>query len=164
MAIVSFADLYAGKMVAALDRQHPRDFFDVRLLLDEEGIDNDLRRAFLVYLISHDRPMAEVLTVRRKDIAREFERGFAGMTREPVTLDALLAAREALVDTIVGGMPDEHRRFLLAFERGEPDWSMLDLEAAADLPAVRWRQQNLDTLKPAQRAALVRQLEDVLGR
>lgn len=27
MQVVSFPDLYAGKIVAALDRQHPRDFF-----------------------------------------------------------------------------------------------------------------------------------------
>jgi len=35
---LSLADLYAGKLCAALDRQHPRDLFDVRLLLDNEGI------------------------------------------------------------------------------------------------------------------------------
>ena len=28
--VVSFADLYAGKIVAALDLQHPRDLFDVQ--------------------------------------------------------------------------------------------------------------------------------------
>ena len=33
MRIVSFPDLYAGKIVATLDRQHPRDLFDVRDLL-----------------------------------------------------------------------------------------------------------------------------------
>jgi predicted nucleotidyltransferase component of viral defense system len=59
--VVSFADLYAGKIVAALDRQHPRDLFDVRDLLVTEGISDELRRAFLVYMISHDRPMSEVL-------------------------------------------------------------------------------------------------------
>jgi len=89
--IVSFADLYAGKIMAALDRQHPRDLFDVRDLLAKEGIDDDLRRAFIVYLISHDRPIAEVLVPRRKDIAQEFVQGFEGMTAEPVTLDDLLA-------------------------------------------------------------------------
>jgi predicted nucleotidyltransferase component of viral defense system len=55
--VVSFADLYGGKIVAALDRQHPRDLFDVRELLANEGIDETLRRAFLVYLLSHNRPM-----------------------------------------------------------------------------------------------------------
>jgi predicted nucleotidyltransferase component of viral defense system len=53
MQIVSFADLYAGKIVAAVDRQHPRDLFDVRDLLANKGITDDLRRAFIVYLISH---------------------------------------------------------------------------------------------------------------
>jgi predicted nucleotidyltransferase component of viral defense system len=162
MRIVSFPDLYAGKIVAALDRQHPRDLFDVRDLLANEGIDESLRRAFLIYLISHDRPMAEVLAVRRKDIAGEFARGFVGMTRQPVELETLLAAREALIAGIVGAMPDAHRQFLLAFERGEPDWAIPDLESAADLPAVRWRQQNLDSLKVEKRQALVRQLEEVL--
>jgi predicted nucleotidyltransferase component of viral defense system len=46
--VVSFADLYAGKIVAALDRQHPRDLFDVRDLLANEGINHDLRCAFVV--------------------------------------------------------------------------------------------------------------------
>ena len=67
--VVSFADLYAGKIVAALDRQHPRDLFDVRDLLAHEGISDELRQAFIVYLISHDRPIAEVIVPRRKDIA-----------------------------------------------------------------------------------------------
>ncbi len=44
--VLSFPDLYAGKIVAALDRQHPRDLFDVRDLLAKEGIDDKLRLAF----------------------------------------------------------------------------------------------------------------------
>lgn len=161
--IVSFADLYGGKMVAALDRQHPRDLFDVRALLANEGIDDALRRAFIAYLLSHGRPMSEVLAPTRKDISGEFERGFQGMTDEPVTLEELTAAREALIDAAAGGMPDEHRRFLVSFERGEPDWPLLGLNGIAELPAVRWRQQNLDTLTPQARAALVARLEQVLA-
>lgn len=164
MKVVSFADLYAGKIVAALDRQHPRDLFDVRDLLANEGIDDALRRAFIVYLLSHDRPMSEVLAPRRKDINGEFARGFAGMTEQPVPLDALLEAREALIADIVGKMPAEHRRFLIGFERGTPDWSLLGLAGAADLPAVRWRQRNLDMLSSAARAKLVTRLEDVIGQ
>jgi len=163
MQVVSFADLYGGKIVAALDRQHPRDLFDMRDLLANEGIDDRLRRAFIVYLLSHDRPMHEVIAVRRKDISREYERGFAGMTREPVALEELLAAREATIETAIGNMPDEHRRFLVSFERGEPDWQLLGLENAATLPAVRWRQQNLDTLSDRARANLVEKLKRSLG-
>lgn len=161
--VVSFADLYAGKIVAALDRQHPRDLFDVRDLLAREGIDDDLRRAFLVYLISHDRPMHEVLAARRKDIADLFARTFQGMTEEAVELAELLEAREALIKAIVGDMPEGHRRFLVSFERGEPDWTLLGIDHVPTLPAVLWRQRNLDSLSVPARAELVARLERALG-
>lgn len=160
--VASFADLYAGKIVAALDRQHPRDLFDVRDLLANEGIDDALRRAFLVYLISHNRPMSEILAPTLKDIRQEFARGFSGMTEQPVSLDMLLDAREALMAEIIGNMPDAHRRFLLSFERGAPDWAILALDNVPELPAVRWRQQNLDKLEPSTRTALIGQLDQVL--
>lgn len=162
MQVVSFADLYGGKIVAALDRQHPRDLFDMRDLLANEGIDDDLRRAFIVYLLSHDRPMHEVLAARRKDISREYERGFAGMTDRPVALEDLIAAREATVEAVIDKMPDDHRRFLVSFERGEPDWPLLGFEHVADLPAVKWRQRNLDSLDDDKRSRLVDNLSRVL--
>ena len=162
MSVVSFADLYAGKIVAALDRQHPRDLFDVRDLLANEGVSDELRRAFIVYLISHDRPMAEVLAPTRKPLEAEFARGFEGMTRDPVLLEELVAAREALVAAIVGDMPDAHRHFLLGFKRGEPDWTLLGVPAAAELPAVRWKQINLAQLPDARRGDLIAALNTVL--
>ncbi|TWS99840.1 nucleotidyl transferase AbiEii/AbiGii toxin family protein [Reyranella sp. CPCC 100927] len=162
--VVSWGDLYAGKIVAALDRQHPRDLFDVRDLLANEGIDDDLRTAFVVYILSHHRPMSEVLAPVRKAIGDEFMRGFDGMTDEPISLDQLLAAREAIIREMVGKMPDRHRAFLLSFERGVPDWDLLGVTGASDLPAVRWRIQNLDKLTPEKRAALVVDLEKALGR
>lgn len=164
MQIVSFADLFGGKIIATLDRQHPRDLFDVRDLLAKEGIDDALRRAFVVYLLSHNRPMSEVLAPIRKDITGEFARGFQGMTDIPVTLDSLMDAREALIATIIGEMPDEHKRFLISFERGEPEWTLLDIDHAPQLPAVRWRQQNLEKLSQDRRAALIARLEEVLGQ
>jgi predicted nucleotidyltransferase component of viral defense system len=160
--VVSFADLYGGKMVAALDRQHPRDLFDVRDLLANEGMSDSLRRAFIVYLLSHNRPMAEILAPRLKSVSDEFLRGFEGMTAEPVFLEDLIAARETLIRTIVGEMSEPHRRFLISFKRGEPDWSLLDVPGASDLPAVRWRQHNLDMLGKDEREKLAAQLEKVL--
>ena len=136
MRVVSFADLYAGKIVAALDRQHPRDLFDVRDLLANEGINDDIRRAFVVYLLSHNRPMAEILAPARKSIATEFERVFDGMTA--------------------------HWRFLISFERGEPDWALLGVAGERELPAVRWRQRNLDRLATEERTKLASRLEKVL--
>jgi hypothetical protein len=162
--IVSFADLYAGKLVAALDRQHPRDLFDVRDLLANEGIGDDLRRAFLVYLISHDRSMAEVLAARRKPPSKEFVETFEGLTEQPVSVDQLEEAREAMIVELIGKMSAEHRDFLISFKEGKPNWSVLGIPVAKDLPAVRWKQHNLDQLPAAKRAALVKKLRDVLGK
>jgi Nucleotidyl transferase AbiEii toxin, Type IV TA system len=163
MRVVSFADLYAGKIVATLDRQHPRDMFDIRDLLANEGIDQTLRRAFLIYLLSHNRPTFEVLAPKQKSIQTEFRRGFQGMTAEPVTIEELTKARESLIDGVVRNMPEAHQRFLLSFERGTPDWSLLGVPGAADLPAVRWRQENLAKLRSTERVRLVSKLEGVFG-
>jgi predicted nucleotidyltransferase component of viral defense system len=162
MSVVSFPDLYAGKIVAALDRQHPRDLFDVRDLFAKEGIDDKVRKAFIVYLLSHDRPMAEVLAPQRLDISAEYQRGFEGMVDEPVTLDELLKAREDLIAEIVGRMPEQHKRFLISVKRGEPDWALLDLPGAEDLPAVQWKLQNLAKLSDEKRAQLLKGLNAAL--
>lgn len=164
MNVVSFADLYAGKIVAALDRQHPRDLFDVRDLLANEGISDDIRRAFIIYLLSHGRPMSEVLAPTRKPIKEEFLRGFEGMTEKAVALDDLVAVREEIIQIMVGGMPKDHRAFLMSFKRGTPGWPLLGVPEAASLPAVKWRQQNLDKLAKDKREALVKRLAEVLDQ
>ena len=162
--VVSFADLYAGKIMAALDRQHPRDLFDIRDLMVHEGITDDLRCAFIVYLVSHGRPISEVLRSPQKDISAEFAENFNGMTNEPVAIEELLAARKDLISAVVGGMPQAHKEFLLGFKQGKPDWGLLDIPGASDLPAVRWKQANLDKLSAGIRAELTSQLERTLDR
>ena len=161
--VVSFADLYGGKLVAALDRQHPRDLFDVRDLLANEGFTDEVRIAFLIYLASHDRPMAEVIAPPRKDLAEIYERNFAGMTEADVPLAELVETRERLIAELIGNMPEAHRAFLIGFEEGNPDWNLIGVPDASDLPAIRWRQINLDGLKKDRRDLLVKQLRAALG-
>lgn len=96
--VVSFDDLFAGKLVAALDSQHPRDLFGVRDLLANKGVSDTLHLAFLIYVVSHNRPAAALLAPRRRDIRADFENNFAGMTAEPVELDELVTVREEMVD------------------------------------------------------------------
>ncbi|MCK6372287.1 MAG: nucleotidyl transferase AbiEii/AbiGii toxin family protein, partial [Gammaproteobacteria bacterium] len=54
-------ELYAGKLVAALDRQHPRDLFDVWRLYESGGITDGMVECFVIYLAGHNRPTHEVL-------------------------------------------------------------------------------------------------------
>ena len=145
--VVSLEDVYGGKLVAALDRQHPRDLFDVMQLFAHEGITPGIRRAFVVYLASHNRPVHEVLFPSLRDIQHDYAHNFTGMTAEPVPLDALLAARERMVRELQQGLDDNERRFLLSLVAGTPDWTLLGVAHLEHLPGVRWKLQNLAQLK-----------------
>jgi len=161
--VLSFADLYAGKIMAALDRQHPRDLFDIHQLLDKEGITDDLRTALIVYLVSHDHSPHSLLSPVLKDIEKDFEQNFVGMTINGVTLDTLLRARANLIEDVVNNMPIKHKQFLLSFYRREPDWALLEIEGLNNLPAIRWREMNLDKAGQETRDDLIRKLEDVIS-
>lgn len=166
MPVVSLADLYGGKLVAALDRQHPRDLFDVMLLLANEGIDDNLRRAFVVYLASHGRTIAEVLDPVRKSLAEVFEAQFAGMARIPVTVAELDAAREAMIRQISDALTTEEKNFLLSVKLGEPDWDLLPIPHLSELPALQWKLRNIRTLAaadPQRHEKLAARLREVLG-
>ena len=149
--VVSLEDVYGGKPVAAMDRQHPRDLFDVLQLFAHEGkgITDSIRRAFLVYLASHNRPVHEVLFPSLRDIRQEFEHNFTGMTAEPVELDALLAARERMVRELQEGLSADERRFLLSLVAIEPEWLLLGVPHLEQLPGLRWKVQNLERLRKA---------------
>jgi len=140
---LSKPDLYAGKIVAALDRQHPRDLFDCHILLEQDAIDSDLRSAFIVYLISHNHSPHSLLCPDNRDIQQSYERSFSGMTGKETPLETLLATRERLVHSIKNQMPDEHKEFLMSFYRREPNWPLLGLDGVEALPAIRWRERTL---------------------
>lgn len=159
--VVSFPDLFAGKLLAALDRQHPRDLYDVHGLLSNEGIDNDLRAAVVVYLISHHRHIEKLIAPPLRDMCEEFDRGLAGMMEVPVALETLVQTREDLIAAIFGNMPDAHREFLRSFVAGEPEWPLLGVQNVSDLPAVRWRMKKLAQLDKNERAAMIRQIDAV---
>ncbi|MBW7900431.1 MAG: nucleotidyl transferase AbiEii/AbiGii toxin family protein [Rhodocyclaceae bacterium] len=145
--VVSLEDVYGGKLVAALDRQHPRDLFDVMKLFAHEGITPGIRRAFVVYLASSNRPVHEVLFPPLRDIRYDYEHNFLGMTAEPVPLEALLATRERLMQEIQQGLDDDERRFLLSLVAGMPEWALLGIGHLEHLPGVRWKLQNLAQLR-----------------
>lgn len=165
--ILAPEDVYGGKLVAALDRQHPRDLFDVMELFAHGGITPGIRRAFVVYLASHDRPVHEVLFPTLKDVRMEFERNFEGMTSNPVDLQALMAARDRMISEIQANLDVDERRFLLSLVSAEPEWELLGIAHLSALPAIRWKLQNLERLRreqPVQFAAQHTALAERLDR
>jgi len=163
MAVVSLADLYAGKICAALDRQHPRDLYDVKLLLDHEGLTDEIHEAFLVYLISHPRPIAELLNPDYKDIKQLYEGEFVHMEEEYVSLEDLVLARKNLVSLVNKKLTETEKRFLLSFKNKTPDWGLLNIEGIEDLPAVKWKLINLEKMKADKHKIAYEKLKQVLA-
>jgi len=145
--VLASEDVYGGKLVAALDRQHPRDLFDVMELFKHEGITPGIRRSFVVYLVSHNRPVHEVLFPELRDIQMDYERNFIGMTSQPTELAELLETRDRMINELHAGLDANERRFLLSLVTAQPEWELLGIPHVSELPAVRWKLQNLARLQ-----------------
>ena len=163
--VASLPDLYAGKICAALDRQHPRDLFDVKILLENEGFNDDLRKTFLVFLISHQRPMAELLDPTRKDIKGIYETEFADMAEISVEVEELEQTREQLIEIINSQLTRDERNFLLSFKERSPNWELLGIinaEEVSTLPSVQWKLLNLTKMGDKKHGEAVLKLNDIL--
>lgn len=145
--VVSHAELHGGKICAALDRQHPRDLFDVHQLLSSDGLIEEVRLGFIAALLSHPRPLHEVIRPNFQDQRNLFDAQFAGMTNQSFTYDEYESTRERLVREILENLTDEDRNLLLSFKRGEPTWSLFPVAALQQLPAVQWKLANIQRLK-----------------
>lgn len=162
IAVVSHADLYAGKICAALDRQHPRDLFDIKFLLDNEGLTDDLRKAVVVYMASHNRPIAELMKPKIKDISGIYQGEFFAMTEQIVELAELESTRRRLIELINTSLTENERNFLLSFKAREPDWSLLELPGVERLPALQWKQLNLARMSQEKHQKAYQNLESIL--
>ncbi len=160
--MLDFNDLYAGKLCAALDRQHPRDLYDVKLLLENEGISETLKNTFLVYLISSPRPMVELVKPNRKPLTEVYEKEFETMTRSHVSVEQLKETREQLINTLHKMLTDFDKEFLLDFKRGTANWANFYYPHVEQLPAVAWKLINLDKMSPQARKSAYNKLEQAL--
>jgi len=160
---LSTYDLYAGKICAALDRQHPRDLFDVHLLLKSEGLTSEIRKAFVVYLVSHPRPMVEILSPQQKDISDIFEKEFKDMIAEDIASELLETTRDELIAILQEELTSDERRFIVSIKQGQPLWDLLELEGIQDLPAVKWKLLNISRMDSTKHQKAVHKLRDYLG-
>ena len=159
---LSLADLYGGKICAALDRQHPRDLFDIKLLLENEGLTEKIRKAFIVYLISHPRPINELLNPRLKDFHKVFENEFQGMTLETINFKELVSLRENMVKSISLSLTLNEKRFIISFKEMQPDWELLGLENIKDLPSVKWKLLNISRMDSKKHKMALEKLKSYL--
>jgi predicted nucleotidyltransferase component of viral defense system len=165
MPVVSRQELFGGKLCAALDRQHPRDLFDVYQLFEHEGLTKDITGGFLAMLLSHSRPIHELLSPHRLDQSQVFQEQFSGMTTVPFSYADYEETRTRMIDEISAGITTDEKRFLLSFAKGDPDWSLQELDRLQHMPAIQWKLRNMAILKernPAKYALQFDELEKVM--
>ncbi|MCO4753973.1 MAG: nucleotidyl transferase AbiEii/AbiGii toxin family protein [Bacteriovoracaceae bacterium] len=133
------SDTYGGKICAALDRQHPRDLFDIKYLLENEGITEEVKDSFIFYLISHNRPINELLNPNLKDLSQAYENEFVDMAKVNVSLSELLRTRNILISSIVSSLNKNDQKFLMSFVSNNPDWKLVRNSKIKDFPSVRWK-------------------------
>lgn len=166
--VLAEAELYGSKIVAALDRQHPRDLFDVLKLYEQGELTPDILEAVVIYLAGHNRPTHEVLFGTDKDISTSYANSFVGMTfEESPSLELLLDVRAKLRADVTQRITEKHRDFLIGLTEANPDWSLLDCEHAESLPGLRWKLINLKKFqknRPSDFAKQADALRALLGR
>ena len=162
--ILAAPELYGSKLVAAMDRQHPRDLFDVRGLFERGGLTREVVECFVCYLAGHNRPVHEVLFSRDQDMSSAFENEFVGMTRNPIKLTELEAVRRRLKRELPAALTGSQREFLLGLVAGEPNWQLMKCPHLSQLPAIRWKLQNLAKLKKSNPRKFSQQAEELRAR
>ncbi len=152
-------ELYGSKLAAAMDRQHPRDLFDVLDLYAKDGLTSGIVECFVCYLAGHNRPVHEVLFANEINITSAFDTEFLGMTKDPVSLDELLDVRRRLFSELPSALTDSHRKFLCGLVKGEPDWSLMSCGHLGDMPAIKWKLRNLSHLRETNKEKFAFQFE-----
>ena len=132
--MVSVADLYAGKICAALDRQHPRDLFDIKLLFENEGITTRIQQAFVVYLACSPRPMSELLSPHELDVKNIFHKEIIGKTEARIDYKDLCEVRKRLIKTIQASLLPNEKDFLISIKSGEPQWDLMPIPNLSEWP------------------------------
>jgi len=142
--VVPLSQLYGGKICAALHRQHPRDLFDIKYLMENEGYTDEIKKGFILCLLGSNRPLHEIPSPNLSDQRHAMENHFDGMSYVPFSHEDFEETRSQLITVVKASLTKEDKDFLLGFKTLTPDWSVYDFER---FPAVQWKLQNLLKLK-----------------
>lgn len=144
--VVSKKELYGGKICAALDRQHPRDLFDVKELIEKDEINEELIKGFIAMLLSHDKPLHETLNPNIKNQTEIFEKQFQGMTNKNFSY----VEHEQTLNNLINIIKEKilpYRQHLLDFVSLKGDLGNFKINNLEKLPAIKWKIKNLQKLQ-----------------
>ena len=166
MQVLSFQELYGGKVCAALDRQHPRDLFDMTQFYKAHAL-KEIKDGFTVLALGHNRPLHELLAPIAQDQSATFDLQFSGMSEEPFSYAEHQATLARLKRDVLALFDDADRQRLLEFVSLSDGVGAFGIPNFDELPAIRWKRRNLELLRKSdpmkfslQRAALERLFED----
>jgi hypothetical protein len=117
-----------------------------------------------VYLISHHRPIHELLNPNFKDITDIYRAEFSNMTQESVAIEALVSARYDMVQQLQKQLNEKDKAFLLSVKSAQPDWSLFAYPQVAELPAVKWKLHNLSLMHVKEHQQAFAKLETLLNK
>lgn len=144
--VVSKKELYGGKICAALDRQHSRDLFDIKELIERDGINEELVKGFIAMLLSHDKPLHETLNPNIKNQTEIFEKQFQGMTNKKFSY----IEHEQTLNNLINIIKEKilpYKQPLLDFVSLKGNLSDFKINNLEKLPAIKWKIKNLQKLQ-----------------
>jgi hypothetical protein len=164
LPLLASEELYGSKLVAAMDRQHPRDLFDVLGLYESVGLSVAVVECFVCYLAGHNRPVHEVLFASEVDLESAYENEFQGMTSAPVALSDLIKVRRRLFEDLPRALTSSHRNFLMSLIQAEPKWELMSCSHLRELPALKWKMLNLERLRSSNSGKFEQQANELEAR
>lgn len=153
--LVPQSQLWGGKIIAALDRQHPRDMFDIRGLINNTGYTDEIHAGFLFSLLSSKRPIHEILKPSLIDQSVVFTGQFSGMTDQSFSYNEFESVRENLIKTVNEMLTLREKKFLLSVASGNPEWNTLNYSM---FPGIKWKLYNIEILRKNHKTKFLEQL------
>ncbi len=144
MNLVPATQLFGGKIVAALDRQHPRDLFDTKKMFERNLFNNETMQGFLFCLFSSKRPIHEILYPNFLCNTKLIENQFRGMANEDFNNKIYNSERERLFNTVHNSLTNQQKRMIVSLAKGEPEWIYGDWSR---FPGIAWKLKNIEILK-----------------
>jgi predicted nucleotidyltransferase component of viral defense system len=154
--LVSKGQLFGGKIVAALDRQHPRDLFDVMMLFKYSAYTEQIQQGVIFSMLSSQRPFHELLQPSPIDQETVLSSQFSGMAKEVFTYAMFEETRERLIWEVNEHLTENEKKLILSFAHGKPEWGDNDF---GSFPGVQWKLLNIKKLKENNKLKFERQID-----